>query len=194
MLSKKYLVVPSTKTLQQTMNTKALASILFYTKIVFLFSGRRVEGFLSDWCNKVQARVHQHMHITGKNVENDVAKYNELNGCEAFPADLTRRYAIISIGALMCPQLSNADEPSTIRIKSQSDLEDPLAAFGKSLQEMTFDNPSSGGISKEDPSSFSGSAVPSSSSSGDSVGGDLGKAIEQMKLEQKRRIDPRTHG
>ena len=94
----------------------------------------------------------------------------------------------------MCPLLSNADEPSTIQIKSQADLEDPLAAFGKSLQEMTFDNPTGGEVSKEEESSsFRGSAVPSSAS-GESAGGDLGKAIEQIKLEQKRRIDPRTHG
>jgi hypothetical protein len=106
----------------------------------------------------------------------------------------SRRQIIESIiGAMILPILCNADEPSNVQIKSQADDEDPIAVFGQSLQDMNFDNSPSGFMSTHDSPSFSDILLPSSSP--EVIGkGDLGEALEQKKREQKRRIDPMTHG
>jgi hypothetical protein len=96
-------------------------------------------------------------------------------------------------GTLSFPFVTNADEPSNISYKSPADQEDPLAVFDKSLQNMSFDSSDTG--EKSGSASFSDITLPSSLPQvAEEGGGDLSKAIEESKLKQKRRVDPRTHG
>ena len=89
-----------------------------------------------------------------------------------------------------------ADEPNNLYYKSKADEEDPLAVFGKSLQQSIGTN------SSNSPDDTNNGVQ--QSSKGDTTenqkdqqimlpqGGDLGRAI--MEKQQQRRIDPRTHG
>ena len=107
--------------------------------------------------------------------------------------DSNRRRIIISLlGTTLYPLCSDADEPSNIQMRSQADDEDPIAAFSKSLQNMSFDADSSIDVSKDTSPSFDGISLPSALV--EDTGSDLGQAIQQKKQEQKRRVDPRTHG
>lgn len=109
---------------------------------------------------------------------------------ELFQTNANRRHVIVSImGAF--PLASGADEPSNIQLKSQADEEDPIVLFGKSLMDMSFDSNES--IVKDSSSSFDDISLPSSLPEA-TEGGDLSQALEQKRLDQKRRIDPRTHG
>ncbi|KAL3777210.1 hypothetical protein HJC23_013755 [Cyclotella cryptica] len=109
----------------------------------------------------------------------------------------SRRRAILSIlgGSVLSPLLTNADEPSNLYYKSKADEEDPIAVFGKTLQDMSFENTAGNDVNKDGPSSFSDIALPSYLPPATEGGaGDLNKALLEKKLEQKRRVDPRTHG
>jgi hypothetical protein len=110
---------------------------------------------------------------------------------------ITRRKVLASMAlSSLVPYMCYADEPSNI-IKSQADAEDPIAVFGKSLQNMNFDNNESDSSSSKPSPSFDDVSFPYStpnSDNGSAGGGDLNRAIQQIKMEQKRRVDPMTHG
>mmetsp|Transcript_11567 Transcript_11567/g.24666 ORF Transcript_11567/g.24666 Transcript_11567/m.24666 type:complete len:205 (+) Transcript_11567:173-787(+) len=100
------------------------------------------------------------------------------------------------------PQSANADDPANLYYRSKADEDDPLAVFGKSLQNMSFDStgtslsPPESGSENASSLTFSDIAPPSSSSESTPPmgGGDLNKALQEKKESQKRRVDPRTHG
>mmetsp|Transcript_7292 Transcript_7292/g.10648 ORF Transcript_7292/g.10648 Transcript_7292/m.10648 type:complete len:177 (+) Transcript_7292:78-608(+) len=87
-----------------------------------------------------------------------------------------------------------ADEPNNLYYKSKADEDDPLAVFGRSLQQSIIDAPSSNDSKESDPNK-DGADAPKSEVTGQQFlqpGGDLGRAL--MEKQQQRRIDPRTHG
>ncbi len=90
--------------------------------------------------------------------------------------------------------LANADEPNNLYYKSKADEEDPLAVFGRSLQQSIIDtNTSADG--KESDLNKDGANASKDEVAGQQLsppGGDLGRAL--MEKQQQRRIDPRTHG
>lgn len=93
---------------------------------------------------------------------------------------------------------AHADEPNNLYYKSKADEEDPLAVFGRSLQQSSIiDAPSISADGKESDLKKEGvDASKSNEVTGQQLllppGGDLGKAL--MEKQQQRRIDPRTHG
>ncbi|KAL3766085.1 hypothetical protein ACHAWO_006113 [Cyclotella atomus] len=110
----------------------------------------------------------------------------------------TRRDVLASMSlSTLVPHLCYADDLSNI-VKSQADAEDPIAVFGKSLQNMGFESNGMDNSSSKSSPSFNDISFPSSAPNSDndnSTGGDdLNRAIQQMKMEQKRRVDPMTHG
>ena len=121
------------------------------------------------------------------------------NKCPAAPDVSTitianRRNFIASVtGSLasLTPLITNADEPSNVQVKSKADEEDPIAAFGRSLQDMSFDSTAIEKASDKGSPSYSDISLPSSLPK-TNEGGDLSQAIQQMK--DKKRVDPRTHG
>mmetsp|Transcript_20520 Transcript_20520/g.37017 ORF Transcript_20520/g.37017 Transcript_20520/m.37017 type:complete len:213 (-) Transcript_20520:505-1143(-) len=100
------------------------------------------------------------------------------------------------------PQSANADDPSNLYYKSKADEEDPLAVFGKSLQNMSVDfssTPETSTKGADAPLSFNDIVLPTSSQS-DTIpstspmgGGDLNKALQVKKESQKRSVNPLTH-
>lgn len=88
-----------------------------------------------------------------------------------------------------------ADEPNNLYYKSKADEEDPLAVFGRSLQQSIIDTPSSAD-GKESNLNKDGADASKDEVAGQQQlvppGGDLGRAL--MEKQQQRRIDPRTHG
>ena len=87
-----------------------------------------------------------------------------------------------------------ADEPNNLYYKSKADEEDPLAVFGRSLQQSIIDSPSSAD-GKESDLNKDGVDASKDEVAGQQMlppGGDLGRAL--MEKQQQRRIDPRTHG
>jgi len=123
------------------------------------------------------------------------------NFASSIVAGTTFATAAAIIDPIFCPPSASADEPNNLYYKSKADEEDPLAAFGKSLQNTNNADSSSSvpNSSGTDASSFSFSdiALPSdddASSPPSQMGGDLGKALQEMKEAQKGRVDPRTHG
>jgi hypothetical protein len=135
--------------------------------------------------------MHHHHHV----VRAEFGDGRDGNNGELFQTNANRRHVIVSImGAFPLasfPLASGADEPSNIQLKSQADEEDPIVLFGKSLMDMSFDSNES--IVKDSSSSFDDISLPSSLPEA-AEGGDLSQALEQKRLDQKRRIDPRTHG
>ena len=87
---------------------------------------------------------------------------------------------------------ARADEPNNVYYKSKADEEDPLAVFGRSLQQSiptsTTDAQQQQGI--EEQSNNNNNKVTEELLPGG--GGDLGKAL--LEKQKERRIDPRTHG
>ena len=118
---------------------------------------------------------------------------------QEFFASIASSSATIATAAavILHPWTANADEPNNLYYKSKADEEDPLAVFGKSLQNMSADS-STTEASKDAPSdnlSFSDIALPlDAATPSPSMGGDLNKAIQEKKDSQQHRIDPRTHG
>ena len=116
---------------------------------------------------------------------------------EFFASIVSSATIATAAAVILHPQTSNADEPNNLYYKSKADEEDPLAVFGKSLQNMSVDS-STTEASKDAPSdnlSFSDIALPvDATTPAPSMGGDLNKAIQEKKDSQQRRIDPRTHG
>ena len=87
-----------------------------------------------------------------------------------------------------------ADEPNNVYYKSKADEEDPLAVFGRSLQQSI---PTSTTDGNNDAQQQQG--IEEQSNNNNKVteellpgGGDLGKAL--LEKQKERRIDPRTHG
>jgi len=86
---------------------------------------------------------------------------------------------------------AHADEPNNMYYKSKADEEDPLAVFGRSLQQsITTD--SNNGVQQPDSSKEGVDTSVTEEQQSLPQGGDLGRAL--MEKQQERRIDPRTHG
>ena len=85
--------------------------------------------------------------------------------------------------------LARADEPNNVYYKSKADEEDPLAVFGRSLQQSiptsTTDAQQKGVEQSNNNNKVTEELLPGG-------GGDLGKAL--LEKQKERRIDPRTHG
>ena len=93
---------------------------------------------------------------------------------------------------------ANADELNNLHYKSKADGdEDPLAVFGKSLENMGTDSANGSDVSstKDTSLSFNDISLPQST---DDISSqpppDLNKALKERKDSQKRSVDPRTHG
>ena len=82
---------------------------------------------------------------------------------------------------------ARADEPNNVYYKSKADEEDPLAVFGRSLQQSIP-------TSTTDAQQQQQGVEQSNSKMTEELptGGDLGKAL--LEKQKERRIDPRTHG
>ena len=145
-----------------------------------------VEGFSGNGMMATRSRLQMKM-VYDANLHCDDDEYRHQK-------DSNRRRIIITtlLGPALYPLCSDADEPSNIQMRSQADDEDPIAAFSKSLQNMSFNSDSIIDASKDSSPSFNDISLPSSVS--EDIGSDLGQAIQQKKQEQKRRVDPRTHG
>ena len=86
---------------------------------------------------------------------------------------------------------AHADEPNNMYYKSKADEEDPLAVFGRSLQQsITTD--SNNGVQQPDSNREEVDTTVTEQQQSLPQGGDLGRAL--MEKQQQRRIDPRTHG
>jgi hypothetical protein len=88
---------------------------------------------------------------------------------------------------------ARADEPNNVFYKSKADEEDPLAVFGRSLQQSIPTSTTDAqqqqrrqqqGIEEQSNNKVTEELLPG--------GGDLGKAL--LEKQKERRIDPRTHG
>ena len=76
--------------------------------------------------------------------------------------------------------------------KSKADEEDPLAVFGRSLQQSITTDGNNGGVQQPDSSKEGADTTVTEEQQSLPQGGDLGRAL--MEKQQERRIDPRTHG
>mmetsp|Transcript_22097 Transcript_22097/g.34704 ORF Transcript_22097/g.34704 Transcript_22097/m.34704 type:complete len:186 (-) Transcript_22097:1020-1577(-) len=94
---------------------------------------------------------------------------------------------------------AHADEPNNLYYKSKADEEDPLAVFGRSLQQSITDTSTNTSVDGKE-SDLNRDGVDASKNNEVAgqqqqllpPGGDLGRAL--MEKQQQRRIDPRTHG
>ena len=84
---------------------------------------------------------------------------------------------------------ARADEPNNVYYKSKADEEDPLAVFGRSLQQSIPTTSSTDAQQHGVEQSNNNNKVTEELQPG---GGDLGKAL--LEKQKERRIDPRTHG
>jgi len=90
---------------------------------------------------------------------------------------------------------ARADEPNNIYYKSKADEEDPLAVFGRSLQQQSIITTTDYVQQQQPDSNKQGVKGGSESKATEKVflpAGDLGIALQEK--QQQRRIDPRTHG
>jgi hypothetical protein len=176
------------------MNLATFIPFAFYS-IVSTFPLKVVEAFASPTSRLITRRWR---HFAIKPTFHVTESYNvNLNDEQGMNEKLpSRRRTILSIlgVALLSPVVSKADEPSNFHYKSRADEDDPLVVFGKTLQDMSFENTASNDGNKDEPPSFSDVALPSFLPQATEEGGDLNKTLQDKKLEQKRRVDPRTHG